>query len=68
MTHDSNCEADAKHPNKGQKGLCDFYEGKFLKIARGRSLVEILKSYLIKDMLVKLMFNGNLNRKLIILF
>ena len=44
MTPDINCEADVNDPNKRQKGLCDFYEGTFLKIARGRSLVEILKS------------------------
>ena len=56
VTPDINCEADVKYPNKIQKGLCNFYEGRFLKIARGRELVEILESYPIEDMLVKLMF------------
>ena len=34
MTPDINCEADVKYPSKRQKGLCDFYEGKSLKVAR----------------------------------
>ena len=36
MTPGVNCEADVKYPNKTQKGLCEFCEGKFLKIARDR--------------------------------
>ena len=37
MTPDINYEADVKYPDKRQKELCDFYEGKCLKIVRGRS-------------------------------
>ena len=71
MTPDINCEADVKHPKKRTKRTLRVLRGKIFENSErhvtGRmSLVEILKSYSIKDMLVKLMFKGNLNRKLII--